>query len=558
MLKYIKTKYLIVSCSVFAIVAASGVVAHLSSDTTIVQSTKLRQISLITQRHMESDMMHDALRGDVLSSILASTRSDAAGIEAAAKNAKEHYDNFKKNLNENQTEKLPDNLEVGLNKAQPALEAYYAAATAVIARLRAGQPYEATMREFEEKFSTMEAELESVSEMIADWADHEEKETKSLTEKIQLLSLVLSAFACLAMILTPIYAMRKLFTPLKKAISSMETMAGGDYSIEVQGQQRQDEMGEIARAMQIFKQNGLENIRLAEEKKETERRMQQERKDAMNQLAGRFETTVQSIIQSVAAASTQLYQASEVMTQSITSATAKANTVSQASDVASQNIQTVAAATEEMSASVREISQQITRAVDAVKSAVNEVQKADEISRMLSEAAFRIGEIVDIINGIAGQINLLALNATIESARAGEAGKGFAVVAGEVKQLASQTTNATEEISSNISNIKSVAGQVIQTLSVIKTAISKVDEISSSISSAVTEQASVTDEISSSMARASGSTTLINSDIAEVSRSTDSASSSAAETLGAAKLLSQQAETLNTEVATFLQEIRRG
>lgn len=178
--------------------------------------------------------------------------------------------------------------------------------------------------------------------------------------------------------------------------------------------------------------------------------------------------------------------------------------------------------------------------------------------RRLDEATQRIGEIVDLIQGIAGQINLLALNATIESARAGEAGKGFAVVASEVKQLATQTTSATDEISGNIGNIREVSEQVISTLGAIKSAIGSVEEISGSISSAVEEQTAVTNEIAYNMSNASNSTRQISSEITDVSHAVNEASAASQQTLDAARMLSQQAEALAGEVNTFLAEIRRG
>lgn len=318
------------------------------------------------------------------------------------------------------------------------------------------------------------------------------------------------------------------------------------------------EFGAVASVLAGVKVSLSRAQELENEQKALKIRAEQEKKQAMQDLANRFENKVQGIIQSVASAAAELCQTAGNMSSVIDNANRKAVNVSEASGTTSQNIQTVAAATEQMSASVKEIAQQIMRSTGAVHSAVTEMERADRTSQMLDKATQRIGEIVELIQGIAAQINLLALNATIESARAGEAGKGFAVVASEVKQLATQTAKATEEIGASIGNIKGVTEQVIHTMGTIKTAINGVNEISSSISSAVEEQTAVTNEISANMSRASNSTNQINHDIGEVRQAANNASSSATQTLSAAKILSQQAESLSREVDSFLAEVRAG
>ncbi len=352
--------------------------------------------------------------------------------------------------------------------------------------------------------------------------------------------------------------LRQAFRPLAKFGNDMQALAEGNMNIALDTNRR-DEIAPLARAVELFKDNAIKKMQQEQERKYTEQQAEEaRRKQFMSDLAGRFETKVQGIIQSVSTAATQLCQSSEAMSDVIGNASQKADSVSRSSGETLNNVQAVAAATEEMSASVHEIASQIVRSSDAVRGAVTQMQKADETSKLLDEATNRIGEIVDLIQNIAGQINLLALNATIESARAGEAGKGFAVVAGEVKRLASQTAHATADISQNVGNIKAVSDQVIQALSAIRTAIRSVDEISSSISSAVEEQSAVTNEIAQNMSHASNGTSRISQDIDEVSRASALASTSAQQTLDAAKTLSAQAQTLNTEVSSFLREVRHG
>lgn len=352
------------------------------------------------------------------------------------------------------------------------------------------------------------------------------------------------------------YVYRYITSSLNMLAECMEKLAKGHSEIEIYGYQQKNEVGRMARTIQVFKEGMVEKERLEKEGKEAAIRAELEKRQLMQELANGFESKVQNIIHSVAAAATELYHTSESMSEIINSATQKAGSVASSSSEASQNVQTVAAAAEEMSASVKEISQQIIHSTDAVRIVVEQMEKADATSKMLEEATQRIGDIVNLIQDIAGQINLLALNATIESARAGEAGKGFAVVASEVKNLATQTTVATGNISDNITNIREVSEEVIQTLAAIKGAINSVNEISSSISSAVEEQSAVTNEIASNMSHASSGTRRINEDIGEVSRASSDASASAVQTLDAARMLSQQAEMLQREIGDFLNEVR--
>lgn len=557
-MKSIQGKFTIVSIlAILAVLALAGV-AKWESSNAQHQAQELLLVSTVTQRHMEGDMMHDAIRGDVLGAILAGGKSDVEGVKQAASDLEDHYAKFKENLMSNKQESLPDNIRVLFDDALVALENYHGAAAATISRVNKGQYYEDALADFEEKFEAMEEENESISNEIETWARQDVQAMGELSAFAEKLVVALSLLAVLAAIFIPIYARIKLFKPQGEMIHVMRSMSEGDYDQDIRGSDRSDEIGNIAKALLVFKRNGEERMQLEKEQKDAEIRAEKEKKQAMEDLANRFESKVQGIIQSVAAAATELYQTSESMSGMIDNASQKATSVSKASDETSQNIQTVAASTEQMSASVKEIAQQILRSTEAVNGAVTEMERADKTSQMLEEATKRIGEIVELIQGIAAQINLLALNATIESARAGDAGKGFAVVASEVKQLATQTSKATEEISGSIDNIRNVSEQVIHAMSTIKNAISGVNEISSSISSAVEEQTAVTNEISANMSRASCSTTLINDDIGQVRQAANDASSSATQTLSAARALSQQAESLSQEVCDFLAEVRAG
>lgn len=351
---------------------------------------------------------------------------------------------------------------------------------------------------------------------------------------------------------------RTITTPLEKINDTLIAISKNEPDTEILYANRGDEIGDIARSALIFKQNAEENRRHVSEQKDIETRARDERIESRKQLAERFEIRVQNIIQTVADAAGELYHTAESMGTAIGNMNRKASNVSEAADRASFNVQGVAAAVEEMSATVKEIAHQINKSSAAVKGAVEKVHKADETSQQLEKAARSIGEIVVFIQSIAKQINLLALNATIESARAGEAGKGFAVVAGEVKSLATQTSQATNDIANNIQSIQKVSTNVVNALRSVKSSINYVDEYSSAMASAVEEQSAATNEIAGNMGNAASGTTQISSDIGDVSKASGEASMSAQQVLGAAKILSKEADKLREEVKAFLNEIRQG
>lgn len=553
--KTIQGKFILVSVlSIITVLALAGV-AKWSADNAKMQASTLRLISTVTQRHMEGDMMHDAIRADVLKAVFSAGKSDNEGIKQAAADLKEHYTNLKYNLSENQKEPLPQDIKSVFDGSFTALENYNNSAKLTIAQAANGQPYEDTLTDFEVRFGALEEEMEAISGKVEGWAKKEENTMRELSTLSERIVIALSLAAFVSVVFIPLYARKKLFGPQRTMIDSMQEMAGGKYDIEILGDSRCDEIGDIARALIVFRDNGLEKQAM-EKQKEIEFHNEKEKRHKLEVLTNRFENKAKEIIHSVAAAATQLYQTSQSMSRMINSVSEKSGDVFQASSKTLQNVQTVAAATDEMSASVKEIAQQINNSASAVKGAVTEMHKAEETSRMLEDATDRIGEIIHLIQEIAEKINLLALNATIESARAGEAGKGFAVVAGEVKELATQTTKATNDIAGNIANIKKVSGKVVDALNSIKGSITSIDTISASISSAVEEQSVVTNEIAANMGYATSETDQVTHHIREVKESSTQASAATDQTLNAAKMLSEHAETLANEVNEFLGAVR--
>lgn len=319
-----------------------------------------------------------------------------------------------------------------------------------------------------------------------------------------------------------------------------------------------DEFGNLAKNIMNFRKNLKEADRLSSEQDMLKARSEEEKKQAMHDLAKKFEDQVSEMINSVAAAATELTHTAESMGGNISDVNSKAKNASISSQQTAENVNTVASASEEMSSSVKEISSQVTKSTEVVSEAVKKAEDAESSAKSLEEATIKIGDVVGLIRDVAEQTNLLALNATIEAARAGEAGKGFAVVASEVKNLASQTTKATEDISQQIANVQNVSAEVAEALSAIKKSIDNVNQYSGGISAAVEQQSATTNEISHNMQTAARGTQEVNDNISKITESASHANESSMQMLDASRMLSREAEQLSSAVALFLSEVRGG
>jgi len=318
----------------------------------------------------------------------------------------------------------------------------------------------------------------------------------------------------------------------------------------------EDEFGIIANNIINFRANLKEAGRLASEQEIMKQRAKEEKKQAMHDLADKFDKKVSGMIHSVAAAATQLSQTAEAMGGNISDVGNKANDTAQSSQSTLQNVNTVASASEEMAASVREISSQVTKSTEVVNEAVRKAENAGTSAASLEKATTEMGSVVALIRDIAEQINLLALNATIEAARAGDAGKGFSVVAAEVKNLATQTTKATEDISKQIEGVQAVSSEVADTLNSIKISVDKVNQYSGGISAAVEEQSATTNEIAKNMQIASQGTQRVTENISHINEYAAHAKESSIQMLDASRMLSKEAEQLSSAVSIFLNDIR--
>jgi methyl-accepting chemotaxis protein len=344
--------------------------------------------------------------------------------------------------------------------------------------------------------------------------------------------------------------------PVTRMTEAMRRLAGGDKSVAVPGADRSDEIGDMSKSVQVFKDNMIEAERRRGEQEVAKKQAEADRRKMMMDLAGRFESTVGEVLNSVTGSATELQATAQAMAATVEAASRQSTMVADASAQTTQDVQSIAAATEQLSVSIREIGTQVTESSRIVGETVIQANDTNAKVQGLAEAAQKIGDVVKLISDIASQTNLLALNATIEAARAGEAGKGFAIVASEVKALANQTAQATEDIAAQVRVVQDATGSSAEAIIGITHAINRVNEISTAIASAVEEQGAATQEISRNVHQAVQGTTEASSNIGSVAEAVQATGSAATQLLASAGQLSENGTLLKSQVGEFLREVR--
>lgn len=504
----------------------------------------------VLQRHMDADMLHDGIRGNIFSAVVAQQLGDAALLEDSRQEVATMSQQFKTDVTQNLNAPIPPHIRKQFKKIASSVKAYTQYSESMLNDAQNLQSVNAELPQFNHVFGVLEKDQEDCSKLLLAWSKQLATAAQTICIQLQVTLIILFLMA----VGLPLYAMVYIFKPLALSIKTMQRLSEGDLEFEVENRNRQDEIGAIAQTLQTFRDNALEKRRMEQAQQQLEK--EQQGKQAQSALAKKFEDQIAGIIKAVVDAAGTLNLATDSLNQSINNSNNKAGMAVQYAEMTTQNVNSVASAVEEMHVTVREISSLITQTADAVQFTVKQVKRADETSSQLGNATAQIGKILDTINQIAAQINLLALNATIEAASAGEAGRGFAVVANEIKILATQTSTATEEIAGNITNIETSSQQVIGVLNEISHSVQSLKDIASTVSVAVEEQTATTNEISSSMSRAASGVSQVCENVSEISHLSNSASNIALKTVDDAKLLAQEAEKLSQEVAQFLTEIR--
>jgi len=448
-----------------------------------------------------------------------------------------------------------------------------------------GLAYDIAAEEWVQTSFTAKEDILTLLAVVADYAQAESTKIVGEAQDLLTVSFILIAFAVFLSLFAIYMVNVRVAGSINGMKETMEVLATGNLDVEIPDIKRRDEIGSMARSVQVFQQNAVrskqmeeetrraeEETRLREQREEEERakaseerrlaREQQaeearkQRRKEMLELADKFEMSVTAVVEAVSASAKEMEGAARGLTQTAEETQTNSEVVAQAAETASQNAQMVASAAEELSSSVREITGQTTQSSAAARDAVGRTESASDDISALADAAQKIGDVVQLINDIAEQTNLLALNATIEAARAGDAGKGFAVVASEVKSLANQTASATQEISSQVEGMQSATHTAVQAIQNIRGIITNIESTAVSIASSVEEQDASTQEIARNVSEVSSGTEEVTNNIQNVNRGATETGGAANEVLSAALRLSEQSDAMRRQVQDFLATIR--
>jgi methyl-accepting chemotaxis protein len=404
------------------------------------------------------------------------------------------------------------------------------------------------------------AEITQLSDRLQNSASEEAKaiadDVNESISSLQRTGLILVIVGLLVGVLLAWRLGRGIARPVKNMTALMQSLAEGRHDVRIPHAERGDEIGTMAKAVEVFRQGMIEAKQLRGDQEELKRQAEAERHRSMLQLADGLEGSVKAVVSTLSRAVGQLEVSAGTMTNSAESATRQSTAVASAYEQSSQRVQAAAAAAEQLSGSITEIGRQVAHSTQIAGDAANRAVEIDKTAQALADAASRIGVVVSLISDIASQTNLLALNATIEAARAGEAGKGFAVVASEVKSLATQTGKATEEISTQVASIQEVATEMVEAIKGVASTIEQINSIATMIEAAVVQQDAATKEISQNVQQAAAGTTEVGTNITGVIGAATQTGASASEVLTAAGELTRQSVALSEEVDRFLANVR--
>jgi methyl-accepting chemotaxis protein len=517
---------------------------------------EVADIKTALRNHTLMDGRMDGLRDDVLRALrIAETGGDEEAKKELADDMEEQVSNIKDSLATNIAMDLPPEIHAGYQKIEGLMTAVLAATDQEV-QLALADPKAADAKydEYDGTFEEVESAADDTRTALLAADQGVEADGNRTFRTVPLVVAGIGVLGLLALTVAAFLSTRAALRLLGSTTRSIGQLTE-DSAAEIPFLDRKDQIGMIARAMQVFKQSGLERSRL-ETDQATEHQARAKRAKVIDDLTAAFERQVTAVVKTVSSSAGGMQATAGAMTETAERTARQASAVASASDQASANVQTVASAAEELSASVAEISRQMAESTKIAADAVEQATKSGELVQALSAAAQKIGAVVSLISEIASQTNLLALNATIEAARAGEAGKGFAVVASEVKSLATQTARATEEIGTQIGSIQQATGETVRSIGDISAIIGRINEITSSVATAVEQQGSATQEIARNVQQASAGTQEVSSNIVAVTEAADQTGRTASQLLDASKDLAQQAEIMRNEVERYISGVK--
>lgn len=553
----IQSKFLIVSILSAFLVLGLVIVQRWQSVIIKENTAALGVTPIIIQRHMEGDMMHDAMRSDVFAAVLADSLGERVNVLKARVDLKEHYEKFAHNIAANKAEtRVPYHISGLFVGADQALVEYFAAADTVIALIVEGKPHDVEMTIFQKKFEAMEDANESVSDLLLEWKDSIEQDIGAIERQVSLFFAFGSVLCLLGVASVPVYAYRQIFSPQRALIKVMQQLANHETNVHIIGEKRTDEMGEISRAVAVFRDDIVAMNTLQRERESTKAKAEEERRLTMHRLAEAFDAKIGSVVKRVLHAVKDLGGVAEVLTKAAETAGTESQELLQAVKHASTNVQAVSHAAGEFTGVLKEVSATVANTTTVCRSSAAQVQQSQQQLDKLRTVLSDIDGIVDSIRVITEQTNLLALNATIEASRAGEQGRGFAVVAAEVKVLANKTTEMTVSIDEKINAVKQTSAQAIDTTCEIVSCVQEIDTSSGRVALSLEEQATTTADISRRAVEAAASINQAVNSVASVQTAAGQTGDACKHVRNAASVLQEQAQVLHDQVQEFLAEVR--
>jgi len=519
--------------------------------------SETNHISKVLRNHLEGDMMHDALRSDVLAALAASNPAYGLDMAEVKADLADHTENFR-SLIEANSELTATNAELGsvVVAVKGALEDYISAATKLVetASVDEGAAL-AMLPSFFDDFRKLEGAMSDASDKISAVSDRTVALAVSLGLYSQIAMLVATLLAIGAVIAIVMGARNQIVKPIVDLTAAMDKLAGGDTSVQAPHAKRDDEVGRMAAAMVKFRENAINRIALEEtqRKQDAERTERSRRVEA---LAAAFADQLAVNLSSLRESSTRLMSDASLLEGVCQEANASARNAIDATDGANSNVQTIAAATTELSASIQEIASRMAESARSAEQASSQGSAAGQTAQQLTDAARSIDEIVAVIGNVAEQTNLLALNATIEAARAGEMGRGFAVVASEVKGLASQTSRATEDVSRRISEIQGISHRSTEQVNQMVGLIEQMKQLSIAVAAAAEEQSAATNNIAENVNSAAGRSGEARDSVAAMSAVNAKTREATDSVQASARSVEDLAHRLNTAARDFLDKLK--